>query len=151
MIRSLEKSVLPLLSLAVVGTQTMLPGEATTYQAGVTRARVKHTTYWQRHPKVKSAAIGAGVGTAAGAATGLLTGRGVGRGAVIGAGTGAGVGLIRSSHTMKRHPIVNDTATGAAVGLGLGLAGGRSHGFAGKATAVGAAVGLGIGMFKHLR
>jgi len=108
-------------------------------------------SYWSRHPKIKSAAIGAGVGTAAGAVTGLVTGRGVVRGAAIGAGAGAGVGLLRSSHTMRRHPILNDVATGSVVGLGLGLAGGRHHGTAARATAVGAAVGLGVGLFKNLK
>jgi hypothetical protein len=106
-------------------------------------------TYFQRHPKVKAAAIGAGVGTAAGAVTGLISRRGVVRGALIGAGSGAGVGLIRTSRTLRRHPIVKDVATGTVVGLGLGLAGGRRHGDAGKATAVGAAVGLAAGVLRH--
>lgn len=108
-------------------------------------------TYFQRHPKVKSAVVGAGVGTAAGALTGLVTGRGVLRGAAIGAGTGAGIGLVRSSRTMKRHPIVRDVATGALAGLGLGWAGSRRRGTIGKTTGVGAAVGLGWGLFRHLR
>lgn len=106
-------------------------------------------TYFQAHPKVRAAAMGAGVGTAAGAVTGLVTGRGVLRGAVIGAGTGAGVGLIRSSNTLRRHPIVRDLATGSAVGWGLGYAGGAHHGTAARATAVGAAVGLGTGLLTH--
>jgi hypothetical protein len=106
--------------------------------------------YFSDHPKVRAATIGAGVGTAAGAVTGLVTGRGVLRGAVIGAGAGAGVGLVRSSHIMRRHPIVRDVATGSLVGLGLGLAGGRNHGTAARATGVGAAVGLATGLLTHL-
>lgn len=106
-------------------------------------------TFWQRHPKVKAAAIGAGVGTAAGAVTGLVTGRGVVRGAAIGAGTGAGVGLVRSSRTLKRHPIIQDTATGTLVGLGLGAAASRRGRRIGQATAVGAAVGLGVGVLRN--
>src|SRR5262249_16324389 len=100
-------------------------------------------SYWSRHPKVRATLLRARAGTAAGPVTGLVTGRGVFRGAAIGAGTGAGVGLLRSSQTMRRHPIINDVATGSVVGLGLGLAGGRHHGTAAKTTAVGAAVGLG--------
>lgn len=108
-------------------------------------------TYFQRHPKVKAATIGAGVGAGAGAVTGLVTRRGVVRGAAIGAGTGAGVGLVRSSKTLKRHPIVKNTATGALVGLGLGAAGGRRGSTTVKTTAAGAAVGLGYGLLKHLK
>lgn len=108
-------------------------------------------TYFQRHPKVKAATIGAGVGAGAGAVTGLVTRRGVVRGAAIGAGTGAGVGLVRSSHTMKRHPIVKNTATGALVGLGLGAAGSRRGSTVVKTTAAGTAVGLGYGLLKHLK
>jgi len=107
--------------------------------------------YFQEHPKVRSAAIGAGVGTAAGAVTGLVTGRGVVRGAAIGAGTGAGVGLIRSSRTLNSHPIFKDVATGTVAGLGLGLAGSRGHGKgkkAAQAAGVGAAVGLAAGLLK---
>lgn len=106
-------------------------------------------TYWQRHPKVKAVAIGAGVGTAAGAVTGLIAGKGVLRGAAIGAGTGAGVGLVRSSHIMKRHPIINDTATGTLVGLGLGAAASRRGKRIGQATGVGAAVGLAAGLLRN--
>lgn len=108
-------------------------------------------TYFQRHPKVKAATVGAGVGAGAGAVTGLVTRRGVVRGAAIGAGTGAGVGLVRSSKTMKRHPIVKNTATGALVGLGLGAAGSRRGSTVTKTTATGAAVGLGYGLLKHLK
>lgn len=106
--------------------------------------------YFADHPKVRAATIGAGVGTAAGAVTGLVSGRGILRGSVIGAGTGAGVGLIRSSHTMRRHPIFRDVATGSAVGLGLGMAGGRSHGHWGmKGAGVGGAIGLAAGLLGH--
>ncbi len=105
--------------------------------------------YISTHPKMKAATIGAGVGTAAGAVTGLLTGRGVLRGAVIGAGAGAGTGLIRSSETMYRHPIVKNIATGSLVGLGLGLAGGRVPGTAVRTTGVGAATGMATGLLIH--
>ena len=105
--------------------------------------------YISTHPKMKSATIGAGVGTAAGAVTGLVTGRGVLRGAVIGAGAGAGTGLLRSSYTMQRHPIVNNIATGTMVGLGLGLAGGRFHGTTARTAGVGAAAGLATGLLVH--
>ncbi len=107
-------------------------------------------TYWQRHPKVKSAAIGAGVGAGAGAVTGLISGRGVLRGAAIGAGTGAGVGLIRSSRTMRRHPLVRDLATGAAVGFGLGAAGSRRGSTMLKATAIGTAIGGGYHFLRRM-
>lgn len=108
-------------------------------------------TYFQKHPKVKSAVVGAGVGAGVGAATGLIARRGVLRGAAIGAGTGAGVGLVRSSNTMKRHPIVKNTATGALAGLGLGAAAGRRGSTKWKSAGVGTAIGLGYGLFRHLR
>lgn len=105
-------------------------------------------TYWQRHPKVKAVAIGSGVGAGAGAVTGLISGRGVLRGAAIGAGTGAGVGLVRSSHTMQRHPIVRDVATGTLVGLGFGAAASRRGKRMAQGAGVGAAVGLGLGLLR---
>lgn len=108
-------------------------------------------TYFQRHPKVKAVSIGAGVGAGAGALTGLVAGSGVVRGAAIGAGSGAGVGLVRSSNTMKRHPIIRDTATGTIAGLGLGAASSRNSKRAWQGAGVGAAVGLGVGLFKNLR
>jgi hypothetical protein len=74
------------------------------------------------------------------------------RGAAIGAGTGAGVGVVRTSKTMKRHPIIRDTATGALAGVGIGWAAGGSHGVtAGKGAAVGALGGLGWGLLKNFR
>lgn len=106
-------------------------------------------TFFQRHPKVKAATVGAGVGTAAGAITGLVSGRGVVRGAAIGAGTGAGVGLIHSSRTMRRHPIIKDTAIGSLTGLGIGAAASRGSRRAFQGAGVGAAVGLGVGLLKH--
>ena len=115
---------------------------------------VDHTdrrTYFQKHPKVKSAVIGAGVGAGAGAVTGLISHRGIFRGAAIGAGTGAGVGLIRSSQTLKRHPIIRDVATGTAAGFGLGAAASRHGRTMGKSAAVGAAVGLGYNLLKRLK
>lgn len=107
-------------------------------------------TYWQRHPKVKSAVVGAGVGAGAGAVTGLVSGRGVLRGAAIGAGTGAGVGLIRSSRTMRRHPLARDLATGAAVGFGLGAASSRRGSTMLKATAIGTAIGGGYHFLRRM-
>ncbi len=106
-------------------------------------------TFWQRHPKVKAAAIGAGVGTAAGAVTGLVSGRGVVRGGLIGAGTGAGVGLVRSSDTLKRHPIIRDVATGGLVGLGFGAAASRRSKRVWQGAGVGSAAGLAYGLLKH--
>ncbi len=108
------------------------------------------STYWQRHPMIKKATIGAGIGAGVGALTGLVTHRGVLRGAAIGAGTGATIGVIRASHIMRRHPILQDVATGAVAGLGLGWAGSRRHGRIGQFTGVGAAIGLGVGLFRHL-
>ncbi|MBX9687495.1 MAG: hypothetical protein K2X27_12380 [Candidatus Obscuribacterales bacterium] len=105
-------------------------------------------SFWQRHPKVKAATIGAGVGAGAGALTGLIAHRSIVRGAAIGAGAGAGVGLVRSSSTLKRHPIVRDVGTGTLVGLGIGAAAGR-HGGTLKGAGIGAAVGLGVGLLKH--
>jgi hypothetical protein len=110
--------------------------------------------FFNEHPKVKSATIGAGAGAGVGAVTGLLTGRGVLRGAAVGAGTGAGVGLIQSSTTMKRHPIMKDIAQGTLVGTGVGLAANRGYGTGRRTTqtaVAGAAVGLGIGLLKELR
>jgi len=108
-------------------------------------------TYFQRHPKVKAVTIGAGVGAGAGALTGLVSGAGVVRGAAIGAGSGAGVGLVRSSTTLKGHPIIRDTATGTIAGLGIGAASSRRGKRAWQGAGVGAAVGLGVGLFKNLR
>jgi len=105
-------------------------------------------SFWQKHPKVKAASIGAGVGAGAGAVTGLIARRSIVRGAAIGAGTGAGVGLVRSSDTLKRHPIVRDMGTGTLVGLGIGAATGR-HGATLKGAGIGAAVGLGAGLLKN--
>lgn len=105
-------------------------------------------TFWQKHPKVKAATIGAGVGLGAGAVTGLVSGRGIVRGAAIGAGTGAGVGLVRSSNTLKRHPVVREVATGGLVGMGIGGAASRNRGWL-KGAAVGSAVGLGWGLLKN--
>jgi len=108
-------------------------------------------TYWQRHPMQKGAAIGAGVGAVGGGITGLISGRGIVRGAAIGAGTGAGVGMVRTSQTLKRHPVIRDTATGGLVGLGLGWASSRRGNTIGKTAGVGAAAGLGWGLLKDLQ
>jgi hypothetical protein len=108
-------------------------------------------TYWQRHPMQKGAAIGGGVGAAGGAIAGLISGRGILRGAAIGAGTGAGVGVVRTSETMKRHPVVRDTATGGLAGLGLGWASSRRGSTIGKTAGVGAAGGFGYALLKDLK
>ncbi len=138
---------------------TQLGGPAlasdTTLHGTATKTRVHVSghdkSYFSRHPKVKAATMGAGLGAGAGALTGLITHRGVVRGAAIGAGAGAGVGLVRSSATMKRHPIIKDVATGTLIGGGLGLAGSRRHGTAAKTAGVGAALGLGAGLLKNLK
>ncbi|OPZ90829.1 MAG: hypothetical protein BWY75_00559 [bacterium ADurb.Bin425] len=122
----------------------------TVYKPVIQKVYVQdNRTYWQKHPKVRATALGAGVGTAAGAVTGLVSGRGVVRGGLIGAGTGAGVGLVRSSETMKRHPIVRDVASGTLVGLGLSAAATRGRKRLWQGTGVGAAVGLGYGLLKN--
>jgi len=119
-------------------------------QPVIQRVYVKdNRTFFQRHPKVKAATVGAGVGAAAGAVTGLVSGRGVVRGGLIGAGTGAGVGLVRSSDTLKRHPIVRDVATGGLVGLGLGAAASRRSKRVWQGAGVGSAAGLAYGLLKH--
>ena len=144
------------LATIVLSTQLCMPAMPanSTLQGSVAKTKATTTTeksFFSRHPKIRSATIGAGVGTAVGAVTGLVSGKGVVRGAAIGAGAGAGIGHIRSSQTMKRHPIVKDVATGTVVGLGLGLSASRGHGKGkklGQATAVGAAIGLGVGLLK---
>lgn len=138
-----------------------LPSRTTTYQSRaakyvvvkqpvIQKVYVKdERTFFQRHPKVKAATVGAGVGAAAGAVTGLVSGKGVVRGGLIGAGTGAGVGLVRSSDTLKRHPIVRDVATGGLVGLGLGAAASRRSKRVWQGAGVGSAAGLAYGLLKH--
>ena len=148
-----------------VPVQVSAPVSQRPYQSGIVQSKTvvvekpvyrevyvrDNRTYFQRHPKVKAVSIGAGVGAGAGALTGLVAGSGVVRGAAIGAGSGAGVGLVRSSRTMKRHPIIRDTATGTIAGLGLGAASSRGSRRALQGAGVGAAVGLGVGLFKHLQ
>ncbi|MBX9879102.1 MAG: hypothetical protein K2Y22_11645 [Candidatus Obscuribacterales bacterium] len=135
------------MALPAVAANTQLYGGTSknTTQSSATKK------FFQTHPKVRSATVGAGVGVAAGAVTGLVTGKGVGRGALIGAGAGAGVGAINSSETLKRHPIVKTVATGTVAGLGLGLASSRGYNKSkkvGQLTAAGAAVGLGAALLK---
>lgn len=141
------------LAAAAFALQLSAPALAsdTTFHGSATRTRIhaNEQGFFTRHPKVKAATVGAGVGAGAGALTGLVTHRGVARGAAIGAGAGAGVGLVQSSDTMKRHPIIKDVAEGTIVGGGLGLAGGRRHGTAVKTAGVGAALGLGVGLLKN--
>lgn len=138
------------LTVLTLGTSVIaaLPAEAQ-YYGSVRRQQTGVKGFFNRHPKVKAATIGAGVGTAAGAATGLISGRGVVRGGLIGAGAGAGVGLIRSSRMLRRHPIVKDTATGTVAGLGLGLAASRGRNAGLKGAAAGAAIGLGLGALRQ--
>ena len=147
------------MAAVVAGLFTLTPVQAQTkYLNGSASKSTANTSatkrYFNAHPKVKSATIGAGVGAGVGAVGGLVTGRGVLRGAAVGAGTGTGVGLLQSSQTMKRHPVMKDVAQGTLVGAGLGLATHRGHGTAKKTTqtaVAGAAVGLGIGLLKNLR
>lgn len=138
-----------------------LPQRRASYQSAATKYVVvkqpviqrvyvqDNRTFFQKHPKVKAATVGAGVGAAAGAVTGLISGRGVVRGGLIGAGTGAGVGLVRSSDTLKRHPIVRDVATGGLVGLGFGAAASRRSTRVWQGAGVGSAAGLAYGLLKH--
>jgi hypothetical protein len=131
---------------------SVTPVLADTMQGNVSRTTVQGKTYLQRHPVVKRTAIGAGVGAGAGALTGLVTHKGVMRGAAIGAAAGGSVGLIKSSKTLKRHPVASNVAEGTAIGLGLGLAGSRGHNTTKRtleAGGIGAAAGLGIGLLKH--
>lgn len=145
----MKNAMIGLLAVAAVSSTLNLPAEAQ-YSGYAGRQTNSVKSFFYRHPKVKSATIGAGIGTAAGAATGLITGRSVAKGALVGAGTGAGVGLIRSSEILRRHPIVKNTATGAAVGLGLGVAAQRGHNSGLKGAAVGAGVGLGLGALSQV-
>jgi hypothetical protein len=153
--RKAIRSSLLLLCATVIGAQSV-PAQAysqTYYHARLRQQQIyrqEHPVkaYFARHPKVKAATIGAGVGAGAGALTGLVAHTGIARGAMIGAGTGAGVGLIRSSRTLKRHPIFRDVATAGVAGLGLGWAA-RRHGGAMPGLVVGSAVGLGIGLIAH--
>ena len=153
-----QKKALSVVALAgiVFAVVPVTPALAdTTLQGSTSKSKYQQTTglkgYFQRHPKVKSATVGAGVGAGVGAVTGLISGKGTMRGAAIGAGTGVGGGLVRSSKTLDSHPVVKDTATGTLLGAGLGLAASRGHGKGKKiaaATAVGAALGLGTGLLK---
>lgn len=150
MVLSTKNAMLSLLAIATMGSQFCLPADAQ-YRGYVGRTKTQKVKgYFATHPKVKATTIGLGVGTAAGAATGLISGRGVMRGALVGAGTGAGVGLLRSSTIMKRHPIIQDTATGSAVGLGLGLAASRTRHAGLKGAAVGGGLGLGLGALRQV-
>lgn len=137
---------------AVACTSVAMPAFATdTLQGGVSKTKVHGGTYLQNHPKVKGVAVGGVAGAGVGAVAGLVSGKGTMRGAAIGAGTGAGMGLIQTSKTMKRHPMIKDTALGTAAGLGLGLAVNKGHGTGKKAAtaaAVGGVLGLGAGFLK---
>jgi hypothetical protein len=146
----MKNAIVGLLAVAAVSSTLALPAEAY-YNGYVGHSKTNSVkSFFYRHPKVKSATIGAGVGTAAGAATGLISGRGVMKGALVGAGAGTAVGLIRSSEIMKRHPLVKNTATGSVVGLGLGVAASRGHHSGLKGAAVGAGVGLGLGALSQV-
>lgn len=130
-------------------------GAATTNAQKTLNGGIKKTTlsakaasWGQRHPKLKSAAIDGGIGAAAGGATGLLTGRGALRGAAIGGGLGASLGAARKTQMAQRHPIVSDTVTGTAAGLGLGWASGKEH-MGTKGALIGGAAGLGVALWKN--
>lgn len=123
------KALLTLSLLTVFGVNTMMPAQAE-----------DRTRRALRNPIVKQAAIG----TAAGAVGGVLSGEtSVLKGAGIGALTGAGTGLIDTSSTMNRKPLVKSTAKGAVIGTGVSAVAGR-----GKVK--GAAVGAGVGAGAHL-
>lgn len=152
----LTKIIATMAIAALMPATVQLAAEAEPYQGGVSKSRVhascSNQTFLQRHPVVKRTAVGAAIGTAAGAGAGLISGKGGWRGAGVGAATGAGVGLIRSSKTLKAHPLASDIAQGSAIGLGLGIATHRGHNTGKKAaisTGIGAAVGLGAGLLKH--
>lgn len=140
------------LLVAAALSASLAPVMADTYQGGVAKTTVKEQTYLQRHPVVKRTAIGAGVGAGAGALTGLVTHHGAMRGAAIGATAGGSVGLIKSSSTLKKHPVAIKVAEGTAIGLGLGLAASGGHN-TGKRTleagGIGAALGLGAGLLRN--
>lgn len=128
------------------------PALADPVQGSVSKTSVNtDKTYLQRHPVVKRTAIGAGVGAGAGALTGMVTGKGAMRGAAIGAGAGVGVGLIKSSKTLKAHPLATKMAEGTAIGLGLGMAASGGHNTTKRsleAGGIGAALGLGAGLLQ---
>ncbi len=93
-----------------------------------------------RNPIVKQAAIGAVAGTIGGALSGETSAV---KGAGIGALTGAGTGLIDTSSTMNRKPLLKSTAKGAVIGTGVSAVAGR-----GKVK--GAVVGAGVGAGAHV-
>ena len=93
-----------------------------------------------RNPIVKQAAVGAVAGTIGGALSGETSAV---KGAGIGALTGAGTGLIDTSTTMKRKPMLKSTAKGAVIGTGVSAVAGR-----GKVK--GAVVGAGVGAGAHV-
>lgn len=138
--------------LAVLASINFSPVSADSLKGTVKSSTASTKTYLKKHPNVKKVAVGAGVGAGAGALTGLVTGKGVLRGAAIGTAAGGGVGLIKSSKTLKQHPIAEKVAEGAVIGLGLGLAGSGGHNSSKNALAaggLGAAVGLGAGLLKN--
>jgi hypothetical protein len=141
-----------LILVAAALSTSIAPVLADQYQGGVTQTTIQGQTYLQRHPVVKRTAIGAGVGAGAGALTGLVTHKGAMRGAAIGATAGGGVGLIKSSKTLKKHPVATKVAEGTAIGLGLGLAASRGHNTTKRtleAGGIGAAIGLGAGLLRN--
>ncbi|MGE0201815.1 MAG: hypothetical protein AB7P76_12730 [Candidatus Melainabacteria bacterium] len=89
---------------------------------------------------VRQAAIGAGIGALGGALTERTS---IGRGLGVGALTGAGTGLIETSDSMQRHPLVKNTLQGAVIGTGTSVAR-RGD------TARGAVIGAGAGAGWHL-
>lgn len=147
---NLSGTVLILLSALCLSTEA---ANAESVKGGVTKVGVpEQQTYLQKHPVVKRTAVGAGVGAGAGALTGLVTGKGTLRGATIGAATGGSVGLIKSSKTLKQHPLATKVAEGAAIGLGLGLASSNGHSTTKRsltAGGIGAAVGLSAGLLQN--
>ena len=94
----LKKLTLPLAALALfsfLSTTPILAPEASASHSD--RSEHRNGTYFQRHPYVKKAAIGAGIGAGAGLLFSHGT-KGVVKGAAIGAGAGLGYEYLRRKH-----------------------------------------------------
>lgn len=94
---------------------------------------------WTLKNILKHTAVGAG----AGAGAGILSDRSsVGRGAGIGAVTGAATGIVDSSRTIRRRPLIKDAGKGAIIGTGAAAIQRESK-------LKGAAIGAGAGAGWH--
>lgn len=116
----------------LVSVQSFVPTSA--YESCPPRGYESHvrtcySTWSERHPKVKSAAVDGAIGAAAGGLIGGVSHRGVLHGALVGSAAGAGIGLVRSSQTMAYHPVAK-TASEVGIGaLGVYLAAAHGHEF----------------------